>query len=253
MQGATRAARLASLELFAARGRLTECWRRAGLGTITLDVSRHPLLDLSDPQLCGRVRGWIRSSVVRAVWISPPQRSWSLLARPVLRSRVDPWGMDVPEGADAQQVRSCNLLMKNVISIIRECAAHRVPCLLEAPRSSALWFLPELKACLGSECGAAILDLCAFGSRWRRSTVLLGWWCPGLELLSRRCTGSGRCSFGGRPHLQRRDLRWPARGWRHDAKQLPPELRQSCADILSRAADGLAMTRRDQLYGLRPG
>ena len=248
---ATRHGRLVALELFGGRGNLTPLWRQTGLGTVTIDLRRHPLLDVACPSLMRRLRGWVRSSLVRMVWISPPQDTWSLLARPQVRTAAEPWGVDGLATDVRQQLRVNNWLFMSTLSLIAECEQHRVPCILEAPSSSAMWFTRELRPLArSSSCAASKLDLCAYGSRWKRATTLLSWHCPNVVQLASRCSSHGKCLYGGRPHLQTTALAPAQRGWRATAQQLPPKLRRACAELLDRAADGLARKRMDWLFGL---
>ena len=248
---ATRHGRLVALELFGGRGNLTPLWRQTGLGTVTIDLRRHPLLDVACPSLIRRLRGWVRSSLVRTVWISPPQETWSLLARPQARTAAEPWGVAGLATEVQQQVRVNNLLFMSTLSLISDCERHRAPCILEAPSSSAMWFTRELRPLArSSSCAASKLDLCAYGSRWKRATTLLSWHCPDVVRLASRCSSHGKCLYGGRPHLQTTALAPAQRGWRATAQQLPPKLRRALADLLDGAADGLARFRKDGLYGL---
>ena len=64
--------------------------------------------------------------------------------------------------------------MKSCLRIINWCLRWRVPFLVEHPRSSWLFRLPEVKELLANDKVSLIAcDQCMYGRRWRKSTGFL--------------------------------------------------------------------------------
>lgn len=62
-------------------------------------------------------------------------------------------------------------VMASVWRIIRACVALKVPVVLEHPRASRIWTSKECSKLFNVPCAAAFdLDMCRFGTRWRRPT-----------------------------------------------------------------------------------
>ncbi len=116
------------------------------------------------------------------------------------------------------------------VRIIRECKAHKVNVVLENPRDSLLFHLPELsevasyteetpslmgeqKLCLqGFQPYLDIVfDMCCFGTEWKKPTRLYVFGVPAklAAPLNRKCKArrllkgeSLQCQHSGKPHVQ---------------------------------------------------
>ena len=247
-----RRSRMISLEVCSSRGGLARHWQDDGHGCVTLDVARHASLDLAEPRLVKRVIGWITGSCVETAWFSPPQETWSTLDRTALRSDSHPLGRDDP-GKGGDRVRVANQTMKGALQIFSACARMGVPCILEGPTSSYMWRHPLVEAASLSRFSEFVqLDVCMFGSRWRRSTTLLAVRCPEAANLGRRCHGGRVCTATGKQHLQSWDNAPRAKAWRRRARRLPTQLTQRLAHMLARAATVRRETKSRRLFGLGP-
>ena len=95
--------------------------------------------------------------------------------------------------------------MKAVVKILNALTQALVPWILENPRSSRMWHLPEIDRLIRSKHAAfATGDVCQYGTRWRKRTGYLCMHCnpsTAERLLGKRCCGShGVCSRSGERH-----------------------------------------------------
>ena len=99
--------------------------------------------------------------------------------------------------------------MKACLRICSELCRKCIPFILEHPRTSNIWLLPEVVKLMATP-GFAIVDLdqCQFGTKWRKATRLLLYRIDpfNVERLRKRCHRDrcGNCSKTGKPHLQLR-------------------------------------------------
>ena len=107
---------------------------------------------------------------------------------------------------DLSSLENGNRIMKAVINILNALTQACVPWILEKPRSSRMWHLPEVVRLMRSKHAAfAVGDFCQYGTRWRKRT---GYLCMHVsearvqKLLGKRCSGSnGNCSRTGCKHM----------------------------------------------------
>ena len=145
-----------------------------------------------------------------------------------VRSVSDPWGSVLldhdhnllhehasPErvvGYDHDQLsllrkslESVNILVDNIISLIRHLDVLCIPWMLEHPRSSILWELPFFQDCRNSAKGGCVsFDMCQFGSSFKKRTQILYSNIDQLDMqrLNRLCSNSGDCIRTGKCHTQ---------------------------------------------------
>ena len=89
-------------------------------------------------------------------------------------------------------------------SVLRLAVHWRLPFTLENPARSLLWLCPPVRWLLRrTPVQFATVELCAFGTAWRKSTGVLGTWVnlDALYPYRCRCPRRGPCSFSGRPHV----------------------------------------------------
>ena len=104
-----------------------------------------------------------------------------------------------------RNVKSANILVANMISLIRHFDSLHVPWMLEHPKSSTLWDLPFFQERRNSaKCGCVTLDMCQFGSSFKKRTQILYSSIDSLDMqrLQRRCGNNGACTRTGKCHTK---------------------------------------------------
>ena len=87
--------------------------------------------------------------------------------------------------------------------VIDVCVKLGIPCTLENPINSRLWFAPPINRLgLHSSCLKQNIDQCLFGSLWRKRTAIWSWNCGSVKELGSLCPSTGGiCSASGKPHI----------------------------------------------------
>lgn len=156
-----------------------------------------------------RILHWISSGLVRAGHLGTPCGSFSRArdqpgGPPQLRSDSNPLGLAGLRPADAEKVRVGNVLMRFTVRVLLLALQLHVAFTLENPARSRLWLCPPVLHLMRRQhVVTQIIEFCAFGTRWRKSTKFLAVWMQ-LDLLQQyRCLGSRRgiCKFTGVPHV----------------------------------------------------
>ena len=170
------------LEVFSGSGRLALAWRRVGqgrLGAFELDIMHDPGLDLLQRRVQQRVRGWVRSGLVAALWLGTPCQSMTLARNrpngpPPLRNSSYPEGLPGLSPCDALKVLQGNRLCAFSFSLFELALGLGIPVGLENPSSSWLWKQPVAQR-VSKRAGVQrlMLDFCAFGTPWRKRTAIL--------------------------------------------------------------------------------
>ena len=82
----------------------------------------------------------------------------------------------------------------------------QVPWVLENPYSSFLWKIPQIASLASaSDAKQITVDLCAYGTAWRKRTHLLFRHVASSSLqifAGRMCAGRGLCSFSNKKHVE---------------------------------------------------
>ena len=123
-----------------------------------------------------------------------PCGSFSILrirGKSTSRSKSRPWGLGTCAGE-----KLGNRLAKLTLKLIGLCLQHHVLWVVENPRSSRLFILPQFeKLMMRTDVEVVDLDMCQFGLcdpvsmlKFRKATRLVGN-VPGLSSLSRKCPG----------------------------------------------------------------
>ncbi len=131
-----------------------------------------------------------------------------------------------------------NKIAKASIRILNLLLELRIPAILENPRSSRMWHLPQLVRIIQSRLAHFITsDLCQFGTRWRKRTGLL---CINLDSalcykeLNKRCRGSSvKCSSTNKAHLLLSGSSPSGVPWTHLAQVHPKRSAASLAKVLA--------------------
>ena len=146
---------------------------------------------------------------VRGVCLAAPCESFSMARRAplwsrfphALRSAEHPCGLPELSGTDRLVCSRGNRLARKTAKLIAICMQHKIPWLLENPKSSFLWRFPAIERALKSaQC--VVVDQCQYGCPWMKPTMLAmsPLLCP-TPSLCKRCRGRrGVCSRTGLPH-----------------------------------------------------
>ncbi len=103
---------------------------------------------------------------------------------------------------DTQKLQTGNELAVWTAKTIKLAIRHRVPVILENPASSMLWLFPPIRQLLKLGT-SSVVDMCAFGTSYKKPTRLQTWHVS-LQALEQRCSGRGPskpCQFSKRPHV----------------------------------------------------
>ena len=165
----------------------------------------------------------------------------------IIRTRQFPKG--VLSDYDQKRVDEGNVHALFSIQLMRILKRLGRPCVIENPRASRLWFFPEVLALLREGALLLTMDMCAYGTKWRKRTGLLVTGIDELSIrnLSRRCGGSASCcGHTHRPHilLKGKDPQ-SGKNWTSLAQVYPRRLCSAIATALSyqSVARELAMQR----------
>ena len=203
-----------ALELFSGSGRFSSAWRRScrlqGIAIYEVDIQWGDGCDLSRRALQRRIRGWVRSGLVVAVWLGTPCTSFSRARERKnfknvlpLRSAVYPAGVPGLPPRLLAQVIEGNGFARFSASLMMLCSQLGVPAVVENPYTSRLWLMPGMLAVARlSTCRNYFTDYCQDGTAWRKRTRFLA---VNVDLSQavRKCCGQrgGICAASGCPHV----------------------------------------------------
>ena len=250
------------LDLFGGQGAIAAFWASKGVGSITLDTSLEPWMDLTSPTIQRIILGWIRSHDIAFVFLAPPCGSWSRCRRGPFGVRGPPGPLRSPDNIlgfknlpphDLDKVLIGNSTMRFCVKVLRECAKQAVPCGLENPCSSLLWLAPPVAAVKAANFSKLVtLDQCQWRTPWRKPTSLLFVQTAGLDRLTKRCFfHKGRCSQSGRKHQQLAGINPSTKQfWTRQAQVYPADLAQDIGRVLWESSDRKFMNKiEDLIYG----
>ena len=108
----------------------------------------------------------------------------------------------------------------------------------ENPHSSFLWQMKSRqRLAKRKNVDFHVLDMCAYGSRWRKRTRLLLTGVRGEAFNDKLCSGRGVCSYTGRPHEVLTGRRPGEHGWATlKAQAYPARFCSAVAAVLDRAS-----------------
>ena len=110
------------------------------------------------------------------------------------------------------RVTSANELVRIVAKLCELCTVIGVPWVIENPRSSLIWQMPNLnKLVTKTKAEFCRYDYCQFGTEWQKPTVLMTCGNPLLKTNQVRCDpqktsgldGPSICSKTKKPHVSR--------------------------------------------------
>jgi len=236
--------RLVNIDLSFGEGRVAKAWRADGRAGIRLDPSVHPALDIVDPVVEKRVRGWVKASGVAALFLWPRPDTW-IGSAAAARDPEHSWGALSTRSASAA-FRAANMQAAACVRLFTLASDSRVPVIFGHPAGSHIWDVPPLKAlCENDDTMVISTDLCQFGVKWRQRVTLL------TANLSREranqlvavCTGKGVCQRTGQRHAKP-----PPGAALRRALAISRPFARVVATALGNSADDLAWNRTLSLY-----
>ena len=164
--------------------------------------SRHDLLNVAAQK---RIRGWLRSGLVRLVWLGTPCTTFTAMQNlrrgGPLRSAQYPWGVPGLPAPQRAAVDAGNIFLRFSVSVLAICKRLGIVGVMENPGGSLLWTNPIVQEGLRWKHSCLYtVDYCRYGTEWRKRTRL---WAVNADLegSSRTCQGShAACSESGKPH-----------------------------------------------------
>ena len=118
----------------------------------------------------------------------------------VLTTEAGIHGLHELSAKDKARVEEANVLLAHTISLIKTAYNKGIPILMENPKSSRIWLMPNMIQLLGGTDHEIVhVDYCQYGeATWRKPTIFVTWNLPGLKL--NKCSNFQRCSRTGKPH-----------------------------------------------------
>ena len=187
------------------------CMRKSGWSVEEVDIVHGAGHDITKPAVVRQMCKIIRNGCYDGAMVAAPCTSFTV-ARDrtcIIRTKHEPWGLadrSLFSLNDLSSLENGNRIMKAVINILNALTQACVPWILENPRSSRMWHLPEVVRLMRSKHAAfAVGDFCQYGTRWRKRTGYLCMHCSEArvqKLLGKRCSGNnGSCSRTGCKHM----------------------------------------------------
>ena len=201
----------ASVELYGGCCGISRAIARHGGVAESYEILRSAKEDLTMPSQRRSLFARVRDRRLRSLWIGITCASWSRARRAPAWSRMPHalrddhehiYGLPGLSERDQLRVNDGNDSLSFVAKLIRLCLRHDVMVVVENPGGSRLWIAPEMASLLPRAASDHMVDYCAFGTEWRKTTRLVSW-CQPLARLPPRCSGKkGFCSFSGCKHVQ---------------------------------------------------
>ena len=195
-------------DFFAGSGRVSRAIRKAGFSAREWEILKGPDGDLTRPCVMKSIKFDIDKGRIVSAMFAPPCSSFSP-ARDrtrVIRSRDFPYGLPNLPAHEQSKVETGNSCVRSALKIISWLDKRGIPWILENPRSSKMWYLPEMIRLLqSSHVRDVVTDFCQYGTIWRKRTrFICGNICEDdLQRFNRLCHGPpGYCSRTGQKHFQ---------------------------------------------------
>ncbi len=199
------------LMFFSGVGHVAAGMRMRGISTLEIDIKHGSHFDLTDARIQRKVLKLARRHRICGACIGMPCTSFSLARNRtrVIRTCEFPWGLGGRELWSKNDVKSLELgneLASFTIKLIKILHRRGIPWILENPFTSNAWHLPEILQLMTSpRVQYQRVDMCGYGTRWKKPTGLLCGNCNSTILqqqLSRVCNGKrGLCGHTCRRHV----------------------------------------------------
>ena len=229
------------IDLFSGTGGVAKSVRRLGFAAKEWDLQFGPQFDLTQPSALKKLKHFIRSGYVLAAMLAPPCTSFSVARDRTkqLRSWDKPWGIWDIELSEKERdsLLAGNRCCRAALHIIKWLDELRLPWILEHPRSSRCWILPEILRIANAPHTQLIhTDFCQWGKPWKKPTTLLAGHVDALDAarLQRQCSGcGGLCSRTHKRHFQLTGSGPHAVPWTRLAQPYPKDLCDQLAWVLT--------------------
>ena len=143
----------------------------------------------------------------------------------IIRSADFPWGLPASElcVADVEKLRGGNGTARAACRIMRSCIRANVPFIMENPSASNIFTLPPMQSIMRAPgVATTTVDMCQFGTLWRKRTALLHFQIDDVNRLQRLCrTRGGICCKSKRPHKQLEGVASTGVHWTRIAQSFP--------------------------------
>jgi hypothetical protein len=184
-------------------GNVASAAKRRGASTTAWETD-HDGIDCTLPWVSDLILGESERGILGGVWLGLVSTSWSAsrMRKPVRHWHHSIWGLPGLDAKLLQEVILGNKQARWAARLFTKLAVKGIPVAIENPSSSLLWFTPLFR-CLLARFGFRDVDMCSFGSPYRKRTRILfaNWKLQGLSHFC--CHGKGgMCSFTGRRHIE---------------------------------------------------
>ena len=181
--------RFSFIEIFAGSAKITAAMSERGWSVgPPIDLTFSPEYDVSMPHVMSWLSYLITEHLIESFAVEPPCTTFSVMRRPALRSKDQPYGFD-PLHA---QTATGNSLALRGLQCMELGRRFEVPGWLETPYSSKLKFLPPYIALRNKpETDFCRTDSCCFGSEHLKSFAFLSVLAP-LHKVRKRCACLGK-------------------------------------------------------------
>lgn len=174
---------LTCLDLFAGSGSVSAAFGRSGSAVASYDISTDGRCDITSKRGFYMALSLVKRLHSEAlVMAGPPCALWTFLS-----SSVHKRNKDNPEGdLHNEGVRMSNLIVRNLVALLRVCVARGVYWVLEQPATSRMWDYPPMAKLLEETMAVRVFTyMGCFSHRMVKPTVLYGT-LPSLGRLQRR-------------------------------------------------------------------
>ena len=158
-----------AVDLFSGQGGVAGALRELGIPTNEFDIINDSSQDLTDSVVKRRLFRELRAKRIVAVMMGPPCTSFSLARNlsGALRSREQPWGINVTKERDKLLLKIGNECAITCVQVMQICLRKNIPFMFENPRKSKLWQLPPVAELMEHpKINFITTHQCQFGTRW---------------------------------------------------------------------------------------
>ena len=139
-----------ALEVFSGCGAFSRAFRQKahlhGLAIFEWDIRWSPQHDLLEGRLQKLLRGWLRSGLVRLLWLGTPCTTFTsmqnLRAGGPLRTAALPFGVEGLPPHQQANVSAGNIFLRLSASLLAICRRMNIIAVMENPHTSSLWQNP---------------------------------------------------------------------------------------------------------------